>query len=86
MIKHSINMVKANRQHITPIVAKCNCAAAKSESADQAAGLPMKINLSKNTIFRLTLNLWTEAGLTNDSEGVIYYIIYDSYALSIHKL
>ena len=53
-------------------------AAAKSESADLAAGLPIKTIISKNTVFRLTANLLTEAGLTNGIEGVIHYIIYDS--------
>ena len=70
MIKHSIDKVKANRQPIAPIVAECNsyCAAAKSRSVDQAAGLPMKTIISKNTNFRLTSKLWTEAGQTNGSE------------------
>ncbi len=38
----------------------------------------MKTIIIKNTIFRLTSNVWTEAGLTNCNEGVIHYIIYDS--------
>ena len=74
MIKHNIDKVKANMQPIAPIVAECNCAVAKSQSADQAAGLPMKTIISKNTDFRLTSKLWTEAGQTNGSEGVINYI------------
>ena len=78
MIKNYIAKVKANRQPIAPVVAEGNCAAAKSESADQTAGLSMKTSISKNTIFRLASNLWTEAVLTNGSEGVIHYIIYDS--------
>ena len=78
MIKHNIDKVKANLQPIAPIVAECNCAPAKSQSADQAAGLPTKTIISKNTNFTLTSKLWTEAGQTNGSEGVIHYIIYDS--------
>ena len=76
MIKHNIDKkVKANMQPIAHIVAECNCAAAKSQSADQAAGLPLQTIISKNTNFRLTSKLWTEADQTNDSEGVIHYIM-----------
>ena len=39
IIKHNIDKVKANLQPVAPIVAECNCASAKSQSADQAAGL-----------------------------------------------
>ena len=46
MIKHNINKVKASRRQIVPVVAECNCVAAKSSSADQAAGLTMKTNIS----------------------------------------
>ena len=75
IIKHNIDKVKANMQPIAPIVAECNCAAAKGQSADQAAGLPLKTIISKNTNFRLTSKLWTEADQTNGSEGVIHYIM-----------
>ena len=57
MIKHNIDKVKANMQPIAPNVADCNCAAAKSHSADQAAGLPMKTIISKNANFRMTSKL-----------------------------
>ena len=77
MIKHNIDKVMANVLPIAPIVADNNCDAAKSHSADHAAGLPMKTIISKNTNFRMTSKLWTEAGQTNGSEGVIHYIIYD---------
>ena len=59
IIKHNIDKVEANMQPIAPIVAECKCAAAKSQSADQAAGLPMKTIISKNTNFRLTSKLRT---------------------------
>ncbi len=34
----------------------------------------MKTIISKNTVFRMTSNLWTEA-MTNDSKGFSQYII-----------
>ena len=77
MINNNIDKVKANMLPIAPIVADSNCDAAKSHSADQAAGLPMKTIISKNTNFRMTSKLWTEAGQTNDSDEVINFIIYD---------
>ena len=52
MIKHNIAKVTADRQPIAPIVAECNRAAAKSASADQAAGSPIKSVISKNTVLR----------------------------------
>ena len=78
MIEHNMNKVKTNMQPIAPIVTECYFAAVKSESADQAAGLPMKTIISKNIIFMLISNMWTEAGLTNGSEADIHGIIYDS--------
>ena len=38
----------------------------------------MKTIISKNIIFMLISNMWTEAGLTNGSEADIHGIIYDS--------
>ena len=74
MIKHSIDKAKANRQPISSIVAECNDAAAISEYTDQDDGLPVKTTISKNTIFRLISNLWTEAGLTNGSSNLLHHI------------
>ena len=62
-------------QPITPHCSRVQLCRGQSEPADQAAGFPT-----------LTSNPWTEAGLTNCSNGVIPYILHDSYALSIHKL
>ncbi len=62
----------------------CNCAAATSEYSDPATVLLMKNNINQNTIVRLPSNLWTEAGLTNDSEGVIHYIIYTTARKCLH--
>ena len=73
MIKHNIDKTKATRQPIAPIVAECNCAAAKSKSADQAAGLPMKATINKHTIFRLISNMWTLSGLTNGCNNLLHH-------------
>ena len=75
MIKHNIDKVKANMQPIAPHCSRVPRCSGQNQSAHQAAGLPMKTIISKNTNFRLTSKLWREAGQTNDSEEVIHYII-----------
>lgn len=50
---------------------------AVNESSDRACGLVSKIIISRKTVFRLTSNLWTKAGLTNGSVGVVHSIIYE---------
>jgi hypothetical protein len=39
-------------------------------------GLPNNIILCKGTKFRLTVNLWTAAGLTNGAKGTVHSVIY----------
>ena len=81
----------ANMLPIAPIVADNNCDAAKSHSADHAAGLPMKTIISKKRRARqmaareLSTTSYTMASqnmkLTHRMLSTIL-----GYALSIHKL
>ena len=76
MLQHNIAKVKANGQPIAPIYADSAPKEACRSSAERACGLGSKIVLSKKSIFRLTSNLWTQAGLTNGAVGTVYAIIY----------
>ena len=53
-----------------------NCKAAKQVSSDKAFGLLNELAVSKNSVVRLTSNLWTKAGLTNGAKGIVRGIIY----------
>jgi ATP-dependent exoDNAse (exonuclease V) alpha subunit len=76
MVKHNIMKVKANEEPIAPVFAESCPKQAKSESSERASGLISKIIISRQTVFRLTSNLWTTAGLTNGAVGTIHSIIY----------
>jgi ATP-dependent exoDNAse (exonuclease V) alpha subunit len=76
MVKHNIMKVKDNHQPIAPITAVSTPKGACHESSERASGLISKIIISRNTVFRLTSNLWTKAGLTNGAVGRIHAIIY----------
>lgn len=77
MVHHNIRKVKDNGKHIAPIFAETHPKEANKDSSDRLCGLPSKILLSKKTVFRLTSNLWTQAGLTNGAVGVVHSIIYE---------
>jgi hypothetical protein len=76
MVQHNIAKVKANGQPIAPIYAVSSPKEACKASAERACGLGNKIVLSKNTVVRLTANLWTKAGLKNGAVGTVHSIIY----------
>jgi DNA replication protein DnaC len=76
MVTHNIMKVKANEEPIAPVFAESAPRQAKAESSERASGLISKIIISRKTVFRLTSNLWTAAGLTNGSVGTIHSIIY----------
>lgn len=76
MIEYNVNKVKANNQPIAIIHAVSNCKAAKQVSSDKAFGLLNELAVSKNSVVRLTSNLWTKAGLTNGAKGIVRGIIY----------
>ena len=76
MIQHNLEKVKANNQPIAVIHAVSNCKAAKQASSDKACGLLSELVVSKNSVVRLTANLWTKAGLTNGAKGIVRGIIY----------
>ena len=77
MVKHNMSKVIANGTPVAPIKAVSTPAAANTLSSEQSSGLLANLILSKNTTFRLTSNLWTQAGLTNGAEGKVRYIIYN---------
>jgi hypothetical protein len=78
MVQHNIAKVKATGCPVAPISAQNNSKEAAKESSDRACGLVSKLIISRQTVFRLTSNLWTKAGLTNGAVGVVHSIIYDS--------
>ncbi|KAL8586174.1 hypothetical protein ACOMHN_057736 [Nucella lapillus] len=77
MVRHNIEKVKANNQPIALIKAESKPKGeANKTSAERDSGLTSVITLSKDTVFRLSCNLWTEAGLTNGTVGNVYDIVY----------
>ncbi|KAL8585501.1 hypothetical protein ACOMHN_064249 [Nucella lapillus] len=77
MVRHNIEKVKANNQPIALIKAERKPKGeAYKTSAERDSGLTSVIALSKDTVFRLFCNLWTEAGLTNGAVGNVYDIVY----------
>ena len=74
--EHNVRRVKNNGTPIAPITAESVPREANRQSSDRASGLPRKIILNRNTVFRLTSNLWTAAGLTNGAIGIVKAIIY----------
>ncbi|KAL8617749.1 hypothetical protein ACOMHN_054745 [Nucella lapillus] len=77
MVRHNIEKVKANNQPIALIKAESKPKGeANKTSAERDSGLTSVIVLSKDTVFRLSCNLWTEAGLTNGAVGNVYDIVY----------
>ncbi|KAL8566185.1 hypothetical protein ACOMHN_034761 [Nucella lapillus] len=77
MVRHNIEKVKANNQPIALIKAESKPKGeANKTSAERDSGLTSVIALSKDTVFRLSCNLWTEAGLTNGAVGNVYDIVY----------
>ena len=76
MIQHNLDKVKANKQPIAVIRAQSNCHAAKQASSDKAYGLVSELVINKNSVVRLTANLWTKAGLTNGAKGIVKGMIY----------
>ena len=77
MVQHNICKVKDLGEPVAPIFAVSTPKEAVNESSDRACGLVSKIIISRKTVFRLTSNLWTKAGLTNGSVGVVHSIIYE---------
>ncbi|KAL8588281.1 hypothetical protein ACOMHN_049309 [Nucella lapillus] len=76
-VRHNIEKVKANNQPIALIKAESKPKGeANKTSAERDSGLTSVITLSKDTVFRLSCNLWTEAGLTNGAVGNVYDIVY----------
>ena len=78
VIKHNIYKVKTNREPITPIVAECNCSAAKIESADFCCP-PDENYHQQECHIRLTSNLWTEASLGVAADLIIVLVRIDDY-------
>jgi len=78
MVAHNIMKVKANNLPVAPIFSESFPNLAKNDSSERASGLLSKIIISKNSIIRLSNNLWIEAGLTNGAVGKIYAIIYEN--------
>ncbi|XP_070182372.1 uncharacterized protein [Littorina saxatilis] len=77
MVRHNIAGVKANKEPIALIKAESKPKReATKEGSDRECGLPSKIVLCKDTVFRLSCNIWTAAGLTNGAVGKVHAIIY----------
>ncbi|KAL8582242.1 hypothetical protein ACOMHN_036999 [Nucella lapillus] len=77
MVRHNIEKVKANNQPIALIKAESKPKGeANKTSAERDSGLTSVIALSKDTVFKLSCNLWTEAGLTNGAVSNVYDIVY----------
>ena len=76
MVTHNKQKIRELNKPIALIKSDSSPASAKLPSADNLSGLPMNIILCEGAKVRLISNEWTEAGLTNGSDGTVLGILY----------
>ena len=77
MVAHNISKVQALGQPIAPLNASNSGQDATGPKADDKSNLHNKLILCRGMKFRLSVNLWTPAGLTNGAIGHVHSIIYE---------